>query len=192
MSAMTGFGPRGHGPRAVDFEGNLNLIRVTDAEEGRRFVLVSIHGATADHPTELVRMKHAAEESLRRSRLDWVIVRPTVFMQLWVGIVWRHIANVGKARVFGQGDNPINFACEGDVAQFVVLALFDPGLSRTVIDVGGPENVTFKRIGRTDRARHPPQSEGELCSSSPGVCPCLLVRPFRPDIARHDRSRNHF
>ena len=61
----------------MDYEGNLNLIRVAEAEDVRRFVLGSIYGATADHPMELVRMRDRAEESVRRSRLDWVIVRPT-------------------------------------------------------------------------------------------------------------------
>jgi len=54
----------------VDHEGNLNVIRVAEAEDVRRFVLGSIHGATADHPMELVRMRHRAEESVRRNRLD--------------------------------------------------------------------------------------------------------------------------
>ncbi len=75
VSAMTGFGPGAPGPKAVDYEGNLNLIRAAEAAGVRRFVLVSIHGATADHAMELWRMKYRAEEALRASRLDWVIVR---------------------------------------------------------------------------------------------------------------------
>jgi uncharacterized protein YbjT (DUF2867 family) len=183
VSAVTGFGPGGEGPRAVDYEGNLNLIRAAEAQAVSRFVLVSIHGAAADHPMELGRMKHAAEESLRQSRLDWVIVRPTVFMQLWVGIFRDSIVNMGEATVLGRGDNPINFASERDVARFVVLALFDPALSGAVIDAGGPQDLTLnqlvEQIERVSQRRanvsHVPVPVMRLAR--------FLVRPFKPDIA---------
>src|SRR6266446_4975804 len=143
ISAMTGFGPGGDGPRAIDYEANASLIRAAEAAGVRRFVLISMCGAAADHPMELMRMKHRAEQALRTSGLDWTIVRPNVFMELWVGIVGDPIAKAGKAVVFGRGDNPINFNSAADVARVVELALFDPRLSRTVMEVGGPENVTL-------------------------------------------------
>src|SRR6266566_7557660 len=82
VSAITGFGPGAPGPRAVDYEGNLNLIKAAEAAGVPRFVLVSMYGASADHSMELARMKYHAEEALRASRLDWVIVRPNPFMEL--------------------------------------------------------------------------------------------------------------
>ena len=41
VSAMTGFGPGAPGPRAVDYEGNLNLIRAAEAAGVRRVVLLT-------------------------------------------------------------------------------------------------------------------------------------------------------
>jgi uncharacterized protein YbjT (DUF2867 family) len=183
VSAMTGFGPGAPGPRAVDYEGNLNLIRAAEAAGVRRFVLVSIHGATADHAMELWRMKHRAEEALRASRLDWVVVRPNAFMELWAEIVGGPIFKNGTATVFGRGDNPINFNAAVDVARFVELALFDPGLSRTILSVGGPENVTLNQlVGQIERAagrkaavKHVPVPMMRLMS--------LLMRPLKPDLA---------
>src|ERR1700682_4983106 len=58
VSAMTGFGPGARGPKAVDYEGNLNLITAAEAAGVRRFVLLSMYGAAADHPMELARMKY--------------------------------------------------------------------------------------------------------------------------------------
>jgi len=65
VSAITGFGPTGPGPIAVDYEGNLNLITAAQAAGVKRFVLVSMHGAAADHPMELARMKFRAEDAVR-------------------------------------------------------------------------------------------------------------------------------
>lgn len=183
ISAMTGFGPGGHGPRAVDYEGNLNLIRTAEAAGAQRFILLSIRGADANHPMELLRMKHRAEEALRASGLDWRILRPTVFMELWAGIVGDPLVKTGKATVFGRGDHPVNFISTRDVARFVELALVDPGLSRQTIDIGGPENVTFnelvsevaRAIGRTARVRHVPISLMRLTRA--------LTGPLKPDLA---------
>lgn len=183
VSAMTGFGPGAPGPRAVDYEGNLNLIRAAEAAGVRRVVLVSIHGATADHAMELWRMKHRAEEALQASGLDWVIVRPNAFMELWAEIVGQPIFKNGKATVFGRGDNPINFNSAVDVARFVELALFDPGLSRTILSVGGPKNLTLNQlVGQIERAagrkaavKHVPVPMMRLMS--------LVMRPLKPDVA---------
>lgn len=183
VSAMTGFGPGAPGPRAVDYEGNVNLIRAAEAAGVRRFVLVSIHGATADHAMELWRMKHRAEEALRASRLDWVIVRPNAFMELWAEIVGGPIFKDGKATVFGRGDNPINFNSAKDVARFIDVALFDPGLSRAILSVGGPENLTLNQLvgqieqaaGRKAAVKHVPVPMMRLMS--------LVMRPLKPDVA---------
>jgi uncharacterized protein YbjT (DUF2867 family) len=183
VSAMTGFGPGAPGPRAVDYEGNLNLIRAAEAAGVRRIVLVSIHGATADHAMELWRMKHRAEEALQASKLDWVIVRPNAFMELWAQIVGEPIFKNGKATVFGRGDNPINFNSAVDVARFVELAVFDPGLSRTILSVGGPENLTLNQlVGQIERAagrkaavKHVPVPMMRLMS--------FVMRPLKPDVA---------
>jgi NADH dehydrogenase len=183
VSAITGFGPTGAGPKAVDYEGNLNLITAAQSAGVKRFVLVSMHGAAANHPMELARMKFRAEDAVRASPLDWVIVRPNAFMELWAEIVGEPIVKQGKATVFGRGDNPINFNSAKDVARFVDLALFDSRLSRTVLDIGGPDNLTFNQLvsqieraaARKSAVRHIPLPMMRLSS--------LVMRPFRPGLA---------
>jgi NADH dehydrogenase len=183
VSALTGFGPGGLGPRAVDYEGNLNLIRAAEAAGVHRFVLLSMHGASADHPMELLRWKYRAEEALRASSLDSTIVRPTVFMELWAGLIGNPIRSSGRTAVLGRGDNPVNFISVQDVARFVEMAALEPGLSRETIDVGGPENLTFNQVvleiesaaGRKASVRHVPIPVMRLARS--------LLRPFRPDVA---------
>jgi NADH dehydrogenase len=183
VSVVTGFGPGGQGPRAVDYEGNLNLIRAAEAAGVRRFVLLSMRGASADHPMELARMKHRAEQALRASRLNWTILRPTPFMELWAGIVGDPIAKTGKTTVFGRGDNLINFIAERDVARIIELALVEPRFEHAVLDVGGPDNLSFNQlvrkleatIGRTAAVRHVPLPMMRLSA--------LLTKPFRPDVA---------
>lgn len=183
ISAITGFGPGGDGPLQVDLEGNRNLIAAAGAAGVKHFVLVSIHGASADHTVELYRAKFLAENHLRQSSLEWTIVRPTVFMELWAGIVGDPLIKRGVATVFGRGDNPINLVSVRDVARFLLLAVFDPSLRRTVLEVGGPENLKLNEVvqiiaaagGREPKARHIPLSALRLGA--------LLMRHVRPDLA---------
>jgi uncharacterized protein YbjT (DUF2867 family) len=183
VSAVTGFGPGGGGPRKVDLQGNENLIAAAEVAEVKQFILVSMLGARPDHPLELYRAKFLAEERLRESRLAWTIVRPTVFMELWAGIVGDSLIKGGRATVFGRGDNPINLVSVRDVARFVALAVVDLRLRGLALEVGGPENLTLNDVvdtlaaasGRTANARHISLTAMRLGS--------LLMRPFKPDLA---------
>ena len=88
---------------------------------------------------ELFRAKHAAEQHLRASGTPWTIVRATAFVELWAEIM-------AKPIVFGRGDNPINFVSVDDVAAVVERAVVDAGLRGQILEVGGPENLTFNEL----------------------------------------------
>ena len=108
--------------------------------------MLSIHDAGPRHPIELFRDKWAAEEALRASRLAWTIIRPTAYLEAWLGLVGRPLVETGRTRIFGTGRNPINFVSVVDVAQFVQLAIADSSLRQTAIEVPGPENLTLDQL----------------------------------------------
>lgn len=172
----------------MDLQGNENLIAAAEAADAKHFVLVSMHGASSDHPLELYRAKFFAEERLQQSRLEWTIIRPTVFMELWAGILGDSLTKSGKATVFGRGENPINLVSVRDVARFVELAVVDPRLRGMALDLGGPENLTLNDVvdilgatsGRKATARHIPLTAMRVGS--------LLMHPFKPDLARLIRA----
>lgn len=189
ISAMSGYGPRsGADPRTVDGQGNGNLINAAETAGCQNFVLVSVHGAAPDHPMELMRMKFRAEQELKRSRLAWTIIRPTLFMETWVNVVGETALKTGRALIFGRGENPINFVSARDVARLVETAVVDSGLRGAEIEIGGPENLTLKQIAATyaavnekpNRPRHVPRLAMRFAS--------VLARPVNPAFARlaHD------
>jgi uncharacterized protein YbjT (DUF2867 family) len=183
VSAVTGFGPGGQGPRKIDLEGNFNLIDAAAAAGAKHFILISIHGAAAGHPMELYRAKFMAEGRLRASSLDWTIIRPTVFMELWAGIIGDPMLKTGKATVFGRGENPINCVSVHDVARLTEQAVVDRSLRGRNLEVGGPQNLTVNRLvaiiaegnGRPAKSRHIPLAALRLGA--------MALRQFRPDIA---------
>ncbi len=173
VSAVHGFAGPGHvSPASVDRDGNANLVDAA-AEVGAEVVMLSVVGASAEHPMELFRAKHAAEAHLRASGVRWTIVRATAFVELWAAIMTKPI-------VFGRGENPINFVSVEDVTAVVEQAVIDTGLRGEVIEVGGPQNLTFNQLaivlqnvrGRPAKVRHVPRG---------------ILRAFAP-LARQPRA----
>ncbi len=89
----------------------------------------------------------------------------------------------GSTRVFGRGQNPINFVSAGDVARIVDIAVTEPALRGESVDVQGPENLTFDEFVETVRAstgakgtvNHVPLPMLRLMS--------LILRPIKPVLA---------
>jgi uncharacterized protein YbjT (DUF2867 family) len=188
VSAIQGFtGTRGASPATIDCQGNINLIDAARTA-GAQLVLMSVVGAAADSPMELFRMKHAAEQHLVISDADWTIVRATAFMELWIEVLGKTAARSGRPVVFGRGDNPINFVSVTDVASLLAHAVTDPATRGRILEIGGPDNLTFNQLavalqqaaGRTSSPRHVPAFALRLMAHSAGY--------LRPELGRQARA----
>jgi uncharacterized protein YbjT (DUF2867 family) len=189
VSAVHGFvGPGKPSPQAIDRDANRALIR-TAADAGvQHLVLVSVLGAAPDHPMSLHRAKHAAEQALQASGLAGTILRPAAYLETWIAITGAKLASNGQALVFGPGRNPINFVSAHDVAAVADLAVCDRSLRGQILEVGGPENLTFTQLaerlvtasGRPGRIRHLPLAMLRAMS--------LLARPVSPVFARQAQA----
>lgn len=183
ISAIQGFSGQGSdSPRTVDFQGNVNLIRAAQRAQVEHFILVSVQGAALDHPMELHRMKYQAEQELQESGLSWTIIRPTASMETWVQLIGAPLVKTGRTVIFGRGVNPINFVSMLDVARVVERVLAEPNLRGTIIEVGGPENLSFEQVlkvvasetGRPSRAvRVPPGVLRVMAAILPRLNPTL-------------------
>jgi uncharacterized protein YbjT (DUF2867 family) len=188
ISAVHGFaGPGGVSPASVDRAGNARLIHAA-ARTGAAFVLVSVVGASPSHPIGLFRAKHAAEQALRASGLPWTIVRATAFMETWGQIMGRPLQTSGKILVFGRGDNPINFVSAADVAALVSQAAAGPSLRGQILELGGPDNLTFNEFavilqettGYRGAVRHIPRPALRVMAA--------LTAAVKPALARQARA----
>lgn len=188
VSAVHGFaGTRGASPATVDHQGNVHLIDAARAA-GAEFVLMSVVGAAADGPSELLRMKHAAEQHLQASGIRWTIVRATAFFELWIDLLSQTAARSGRPVVFGRGTNPVNFVSVTDVAALAEHAITDPETRGRILEIGGPGNLTFNQLatmiqaaaGRTSASRHVPRAMLRLTA-------CTLGH-VKPELGRQARA----
>jgi uncharacterized protein YbjT (DUF2867 family) len=184
VSAITGFGPtRDVSSRTVDGEGNSHLIAGAAAAGVTHFVLLSVRQASPDHPIELFRIKYRAEEELKESGLAWTIVRPTAYAETWLRFVAAPLAERGRTRIFGRGDNPNNFVSVRDAARLVDVAVAGPDMHGVTVEIGGPDNVGINGLveafsditGAHGKVSHVPVPMLRAMS--------VLMRPVNPSIA---------
>jgi NADH dehydrogenase len=188
VSAIHGFGDTGKvSPASVDRDGNHNLINAAVGAKAA-VVLISIVGASAEHPIELFRMKSAAEEHLRASGAAWTIVRATAFAEFWLDLLDRTAGASGRPVILGRGANDINFVSVSDVAALAEQAVVDPSSRGATLEIGGPENVSFNELaarlqraaGRAAPPRHVPRAMLRLLAS--------MLGPIQPNRARQMRA----
>jgi NADH dehydrogenase len=67
-------------------------------------------------------------------------------METWGTIMGRQLPGSGRILVFGRGDNPINFVSATDVAALLSYAVTSPSLRGQVLQLGGPDNLTFNQF----------------------------------------------
>lgn len=187
VSCIQGFAGRDpNGPDEIDRHGNELLIQAAKNHGVRHVVLVSVSGAAAGSPVPLFRAKYQAEQALRTSGLGWTIVRASAFMETWLELIGDPLVHDGKTRIFGRGDNPINFVAARDVAAAVTsAALTEPSGDRVVT---GPDNITFNQFAQTvvdvtgaeARIAHIPRPAMRTLS--------IALRPFLPTVAGQIRT----
>lgn len=144
----------------VDHDGMMALIAAAERAGVRRFVYTSYSGnIQTDSP--LARAKRACEARLvASSNMKSVVLRPTCFMEVWLGPHLGIDVQQNRARIFGDGTAPVSYVSARDVAAFAVAAASREGPSSDVVEIGGPESVSqlavvdlFERLGGRPFAR---------------------------------------
>ena len=126
--------------QTVDDEGQKNLIDAAVSAGVSQFVYVSFCAMPGDFPLQAA--KRSVEKNLRESGLDYTILQPTYFMEVWLGphLGFDH-ANA-KATIYGDGKEKISWIAIKDVASFAVAAIDNPACRNRAIELGGPEALS--------------------------------------------------
>lgn len=133
-------------PATVDREGHRRLVLAAKGAGVRRFIFVSGHGASLDHPIDFFRFKAETEGCVRESGLPFVILRPGPFMETWAEFAARPIFEKGRAVLFGNLEKKTNYVAVRDVARFIEIALRDDELLSSTLRLGGPQNLTLEEV----------------------------------------------
>jgi uncharacterized protein YbjT (DUF2867 family) len=138
---------------SADESGQVNLVRAAAAQRVKRFIYISFTGAIrSDDP--LTRAKRRVESAIQESGMTYTILRPSYFMESWLGPGLGFDFANAKARIYGSGNEKVSFIARGDVAAFAVASVDNASTENAVLEIGGPEPVSpleavkiFEEIG---------------------------------------------
>lgn len=136
-----------HSIERIDVAGSARLIDASVEAGVQRFVYVSALGASPDHPSEFWQAKARTEQHLQASGMQYVILRPSAFMELYAheligaAVMWRK-----TVFVLGHGNTRRNMIAVGDVADAVIRAALNDDLIGQTIELGSPGNYSEREV----------------------------------------------
>jgi uncharacterized protein YbjT (DUF2867 family) len=131
--------------QSVDLEGVSNLIEAAKSAGVKQFVYTSFSG-NLDRDFPLRNAKRAVEKHLKESGLVYTILRPGMFMEVWLSPAVGFDAANAKATIYGSGDQPIAWIAVKDVARFAVESLTNPAAHNSVLELGGPQSLSPHQV----------------------------------------------
>jgi len=135
--------PRDQRPDAIDMVergGTVNLVDAAAAAGVRRFVHVSLLETPTTYPHQ--QAKVAAEEHVKAGGIEYAIVKPGLFADVWFSPIMGFDVEGGTVQIFGDGTARHSWICSGDVAEFVVWALDADEARNASLELGGPDDLS--------------------------------------------------
>lgn len=125
---------------AVDLDGQRSLIDAAVAGGVRRFVFVSALAIEAN--SIFTDAKLQVEDYLRRSGLDFIVLKASCFMDVWLTPHVGFDAAAGTATLYGDGQRTMRWVLSRDVARVAVDAATRAELAKSTVSVGGPDALS--------------------------------------------------
>ena len=169
----------------IDVRGHITLIDACIDSSVQRFVYVSALGASHSHPSEFWRAKARTEDHLKASGMEYVILRPGAFMDLYAhDMIGAAVLRGKTVFLLDSGRTPRNMISVADVADAVVKALSGSNLAGQTLEIGAPENLTAREVaaiyaglsGKTPKVRTIPPLTVRFLATA--------IAPFHAGIGR--------
>ena len=125
--------------QTVDDEGQINLVDAAINAGVKHFIYVSFC-ELGECPLQTAKRK--VEKHLAESSLNYTILQPTYFMEVWLSPVLGFDYPNAKASIFGEGKNKVSWIAIKDVASFAVDSLDNPAARNRIIQLGGPDALS--------------------------------------------------
>lgn len=131
---------------SVDRDGQLALVDAAATAGVKRFVFVSFPKFEVEFPLQSAKL--AVEERIRASGMEYAILCPTNFHEVWLTGRVGFDPLSGDVQVFGAGDRKTSWVSFRDVAQFTAAAVDSPAARNRTLDLGGPDALDYFEVVR--------------------------------------------
>ncbi|MFC2083583.1 SDR family oxidoreductase [Bacteroidota bacterium] len=127
--------------QTVDLDGMTNFIDSAKKAGIQHFIYTSF-SKQIDLNFPLRNAKRSVEEHLQKSGMDYTILRPSCFMEVWLTKAVGFDTENGKVQLFGEGTNPVSYISYLDVGKFAIESLNNPSAKNVTLELGGPEKIS--------------------------------------------------
>jgi uncharacterized protein YbjT (DUF2867 family) len=123
---------------ATDRDGTIALIDAAKQAGVRQFIFVSFDTSSVpDAP--LINAKREVEAHLEQSGIDYTILKPGYFMEVWLGPMLFADPRAGTATIYGAGTRKLSYVAVNDVAEVAVRCVNNPAARNATISFGGDQ-----------------------------------------------------
>ncbi len=131
----------------VDLKGNQDLIAAAKAAGVKHFIFTSMLGASIDHPAPFFSAKARAEMALKESGMDFTILAPNVFMDIWVGaVVMAPLQQRNLVTLLSPASHRHSFVALKDVAAYAVASVDSTAARNAYLPIGGPDALSWRDV----------------------------------------------
>ena len=120
----------------VDLAGQIALVDAAVSNGVERYLFISFSG-NLELECALHSAKRTVERAVRESGMTYTILRPSLFIEIWLSPALGFDAEHGTARIFGTGDQRMSWISLSDVARFTVACIDHPAAQNAVFELGG-------------------------------------------------------
>ncbi len=131
---------------ATDEQGQLDLVQAARQAGVHKFVFVSIPQEM--EPCPLTTAKRTVEQAVLSSGMDYTILCPGIFMEVWLSPALGFDYPNAEATIYGDGHAPNAYISFKDVAEVAVQSLDNPVASNAVFELGHPQMHSLLEIVR--------------------------------------------
>lgn len=185
VSLVTSLNPRTlrhpYRPEAIEEEGHRDLLKVARRAGVSYVIYLSAIGVEHPDAPRQFRVKRRVEEVVMGGGLPYTILRPSGFMENLLPML-PVIRRFQIVPLPGKGTGPISYIAVEDVARATVQAVGRPEAQGTIIEFGGPEDLTNRQCV---------QIAARVFHRSARICPIplsllhlvgTLARPVSPGL----------
>jgi NADH dehydrogenase len=131
----------------VDHKGIKTLIDAAKDAGVNHIIFTSAFSASLDSPDPFFKIKALVEDYLRQSGITYTILRPGLFMEVWIGtVVGMPLRANQPVTLVGKGGSRQPFVSLVDVAKYAVAAVDNPAAKNTAIQISGPSSYNWNDI----------------------------------------------
>lgn len=128
----------------VDNDGQLNVVAAAEKTGVQQFIYISFNPMAQEFPLQTA--KRAVEKQLMEGKMNYTILQPTVFMEVWLSPNLGFDYGNEKATIYGEGTSKLTWISLKDVASFAVGCVDNPAARNMTLALGGPDALSSMEV----------------------------------------------